>query len=178
MTNQHSQPLELDIKAVSDDGTFSGYASVYGVKDLGRDIVMPGAFTKSLKTYPPGKVKMLYQHDPSEPVGVWTSFEDDGKGLKASGRIILETVKGREIHALMKAGAIDGLSIGYRTIRDEMDRKQGARLLHELELREVSIVTFPMNEAATISAVKHAAMDFSDLVAAINATTSQIRNFK
>lgn len=178
MTNKHLSPLELDVKAVADDGTFTGYASVFGVKDQGRDIVMKGAFTKSLKSYPARKVKLLYQHDPSDPIGVWTSFEEDDRGLKATGRIILETARGREVHALMKAGAVDGLSIGFRTVRDEMDRKQGARLLHEVELREVSIVTFPMNEDATVTAVKHEPGSFAALVAAINSTTRNIRGIK
>lgn len=178
MTNKTLAPLELDIKAIGEDGTFTGYASVFGVKDQGRDIVMPGAFNKSLKTYPANKVKMLYQHDPGEPVGVWTSFEEDAKGLKATGRFITETARGREVHALAKSGAVDGLSIGYRTIRDEMDRKQGARLLHEVELREVSIVTFPMNESATITAVKTEPGNYAGLVAAINKTTTAIRGIK
>lgn len=176
MSNQHLQPLEIDVKSIAEDGTFTGYASVFGVKDRGRDIVMPGAFTKSLQTYPADRVKLLYQHEPNEPVGVWSKFEEDAKGLKATGRLILETTKGREIYALMKAGAIDGLSIGYRTIRDEMDRKQGARLLHEVELREVSLVTFPMNEAATVTSVKAETMSFRDLIAAINSTTKNIRS--
>lgn len=176
MTNASGPPLEIDIKSVAEDGTFTGYASVFNVKDRGRDILLPGAFRKSLQTYPASKVKMLLQHDTSEPVGIWLKFEEDAKGLKATGRLILETVKGRETYELMKAGAYDSLSIGYRTIRDEMDRKQGARLLHEVELREVSIVTFPMNEAATVSTVKAEPVDFRDLVAAINRTAQSIRN--
>ena len=173
MTHKGSA-VELDIKKVADDGTFSGYASVFGVKDQGGDIVMKGAFTKSLAKYPAAKVKMLWQHDTSDPIGVWTKFEEDARGLKAEGRIILETRQGREAHALMKAGAVDGISIGYRTIRDEMDRKNGARLLHEVELREASIVTFPMNEDATVTAVKHQT-DFAALVAAINTTIQKIK---
>ncbi|MBU2483898.1 MAG: HK97 family phage prohead protease [Alphaproteobacteria bacterium] len=175
MRNKPGAVIELDIKAIGDDGTFSGYASVFNVKDRGGDIVMPGAFRKSLQTYPPGKVKLLWQHASDEPIGTWVKFEEDGRGLKAEGKIILETAKGREVHALMKAGAVDGLSIGFRTIRDEMDRQKGARLLHELELREVSIVTFPMNEDATVTSVKNTGNDFSELVAAINNATRKIK---
>ncbi|MDI5926456.1 HK97 family phage prohead protease [Rhizobium leguminosarum] len=178
MANSPGTFVELDTKAIAEDGTFTGYASVFGVKDRGRDVVMPGAFKKSLATYPASKVKMLLQHDTREPVGVWLKFEEDAKGLKATGKLILETVKGRETYELMKAGAYDSLSIGYRTVRDELDRKQGARLLHEVELREVSIVTFAMNEAATISAVKQQATSFSELVAAINDTTRKIKESK
>src|ERR1700742_4462086 len=110
--------FELDLKAVADDGSFSGYASLFGVTDLGGDVVQPGAFTKSLKSKPAAKVKMLRGHDTSEPIGVWTSIEEDSKGLKATGQLILDTVKGRETYALLKAGALDGLSIGYRTKKD------------------------------------------------------------
>lgn len=178
MANSPGSFIELDTKAIAEDGTFSGYASVFGVKDRGRDVVMPGAFKKSLAAYPASKVKMLLQHDTREPVGVWLNFEEDAKGLKATGRLILDTVKGRETYALMKAGAYDSLSIGYRTVRDELDRKAGTRLLHEVELREVSIVTFAMNEAATISAVKQQATSFSELVAAINDTTRKLKGIK
>jgi HK97 family phage prohead protease len=174
MQHKHGSPIELDIKAIGDDGLFVGYASVFNVKDRGGDIVMPGAFVKSLQTYPASKVKMLYQHDTSEPIGVWVKFEEDGRGLKAEGKLILETARGREVHALMKAGAVDGLSIGFRTIRDAVDRQKGARLLHELELREVSIVTFPMNEDATVSSVKSTNASVNELVAAINAARANL----
>lgn len=169
-------PIEIDTKSVSDDGTFHGYANTFNVKDRGGDILKPGAFTKSLQKYPPARVKMLWQHDTSEPVGVWTSFVEDGTGLKAEGRFILETAKGREAHALVKAGAVDGLSIGFKTIRDEMDRKSGARLVHEVELREVSIVTFPMNEGATITGVKSNTNSFRALVEAINAGRAHFKD--
>ncbi|WP_156446391.1 MULTISPECIES: HK97 family phage prohead protease [Hyphomicrobiales] len=173
----HGSAIELDLKAIGDDGFFVGYASVFGVKDRGGDIVQPGAFTASLKKYPPARVKMLYQHDTSEPVGTWSSFTEDARGLKAEGRFILDTVKGREVYALVKAGAIDGLSIGFRTIRDEMDRKSGARLLHELELWEVSIVTFPMNEDATVTGVKSSPdKSFRALVEAINAGRAHFKD--
>lgn len=169
MQHKHGAAVEFDIKAIGDDGLFVGYASVYGVKDRGGDIVMPGAFTKSLQKYPANKVKMLYQHSASEPIGTWLKFEEDAHGLKGQGRLILETAKGREVHALLKAGAVDGLSIGYRTVRDAIDRAKGARLLHELELREVSIVTFPMNEDATVSSVKTSSdSTFRELLDAIN----------
>ncbi|MBU4529717.1 MAG: HK97 family phage prohead protease [Hoeflea sp.] len=174
-TTTQGAAIELDIKAIAEDGTFSGYASVFGVKDRGGDIVMPGAFKSSLQKYPARKVKMLWQHDTTEPIGVWTKFEEDAFGLRAEGRILLDTVKGREVYAFMKAEAVDGISIGFRTIRDEMDRKQGARLLHEIELREASIVTFPMNESATVTSVKNSGTDFAALVAAINKTNQTIK---
>jgi HK97 family phage prohead protease len=165
--------FELDIKAVAEDGTFTGYASLFGVTDLGGDSVQPGAFTKSLKAKPAAKVKMLRGHDSSEPIGVWTSIEEDLRGLKATGRLILQTVKGQETYALMKAGALDGLSIGYRTKKETFDRTKKVRMLNELELHEISIVTFPMLPTATISRVK--STDFSRLVAAINRATAALQ---
>lgn len=171
-TKETGSCLELDIKGISEDGTFTGYASRFGVKDLGGDIVQPGAFTKSLKSKPAARVKMLRGHDASEPIGVWTSLVEDSRGLKATGQLILSTVKGRETWELLKAGALDGLSIGYRTKRESFDRKTGARNLNELELHEISVVTFPMNPSATISRVK--STEFSRLVAAINCATAAL----
>lgn len=169
MLHKHGSPVDFDIKSVTEDGTIRGYVSVFGVKDRGNDIVVPGAFKASLLRYPANRVKMLYQHNPTEPIGVWTQFVEDAKGLMAEGRLILETAKGREVHALLKAGAIDGFSIGYRTLRDTIDRTKGARLLQEVELREVSIVTFPMNEDATVSSVKQtSSSNHRALVDAIN----------
>jgi HK97 family phage prohead protease len=165
--------FEFDVKSISEDGTFTGYASLFGVTDLGGDSVQPGAFTKSLKSKPASKVKMLRGHDTSEPIGVWTSILEDARGLKATGQLILDTVKGRETYALLKAGALDGLSIGYRTKKDSFDRTKKVRMLNELELHEISIVTFPMLPSATISRVKHGS-DFSRLVSAINRATAAL----
>ena len=164
--------LELDIKTIADDGTFTGYASLFGVTDLGSDVVQAGAFTKSLKGKPASKVKMLRGHDASEPIGVWDSIVEDTRGLKATGRLILDTVKGRETYALLKVGALDGLSIGYRTKSETYDRIKKVRLLNELDLHEISIVTFPMLPTATISRVK--STDFSRLVSAINRATAAL----
>jgi Escherichia/Staphylococcus phage prohead protease len=165
--------FEFDVKSISEDGTFTGYASLFGVTDLGGDSVQPGAFTKSLKSKPASKVKMLRGHDTSEPIGVWTSIVEDGRGLRATGQLILDTVKGRETYALLKAGALDGLSIGYRTKKETYDRTKKVRMLNELELHEISVVTFPMLPTATISRVKHGS-EFSRLVAAINRATAAL----
>jgi uncharacterized protein len=151
--------IDLDVKLLSDAGEFTGYASVFENEDQGRDIVMPGAFAKSLQTRPAAKVKMLRQHDQSEPIGVWLDLREDSKGLKVTGRLIRETVKGAETYELIKAGALDGLSIGFRTIKDRLDRAKGVRLLEEVEVREISIVTFPMNDRALVSTVKAADHD-------------------
>ena len=133
-----------DAPALDGDATIAGYASLYGIADQGGDIVQKGAYGRALeRLFAKGRtVKMLWQHDPNTPIGVWEAVEEDGTGLHVRGRILTEVQAGREALALLKAGAIDGLSIGYRTIRAE---KSGVgRLLHEIELWEVSLVTFPM----------------------------------
>jgi HK97 family phage prohead protease len=141
MTTETGYVFELDTKAVSDEGEFTGYAAIFNVADLGRDIIVPNAFTKSLQQRPAGKVRMLFQHDPSEPIGIWLDLSEDQKGLRAKGKLILETTKGRETHALMRAGALDGLSIGFRTLKDRYDRAKGVRYLEQLDVPEISVVT-------------------------------------
>ncbi|MGE3875947.1 MAG: HK97 family phage prohead protease [Parvibaculaceae bacterium] len=168
--------IELNTKAISEQGEFSGYASVFGNEDMGRDVIVAGAFAKSLQRRPADKVKMLRQHDGEEPIGIWTDLAEDRKGLKATGRLILETTKGRETHALMRAGALDGLSIGFRTLKDRFDRPKGIRYVEEVDLVEISVVTFPMNDRATVSTVKaHDADHARALVAAINRVRQELK---
>jgi len=149
-------PSELG--QVGADGVFSGYASLFGVEDMGRDVVLPGAFAASLKRRGPRGVRMLLQHDPAQPIGVWEDLREDARGLFVRGRLTLEVARAREAHALMRAGALEGLSIGYRTIRARTDRS-GARHLLEVDLWEVSVVTFPMLAGARVSQVKGRADD-------------------
>ena len=140
---------ELRLK---DDTEIAGYASLFGSTDQGGDVVQAGAYGASLsRLAKAGRgVKMLWQHDPTRPIGVWDEVREDGRGLFVRGRLLLEVQAGREALVLLKAGAIDGLSIGYRTVRSE---KAGAnRLLHEIELWEVSLVTFPMLPEARVQA--------------------------
>jgi HK97 family phage prohead protease len=151
--------LQLEFKAGS-DGTVEGYGAVFGSVDLGGDIIMPGAFTGSLKSG--RKIKMLWQHDPDEVIGVWDDVKEDGNGLRVKGRFLTSIAKGAEAYELAKADAVDGLSIGYQTMLSEQDGK-GNRLLKELNLWEVSFVTFPMNELARVDAVKAAEMTERDL---------------
>ena len=151
---KHGITFNLEGKAVSESGEFEGYASVFNKEDLAADVVLPGAFAESLKTRAADRVKMLRQHDTSEPIGIWTSLTEDPVGLKATGKLILGTAKGRETYELLKAGALDGLSIGFKTRRDRFDAKRRVRFLEEIDLREISLVTFPMMESALISAVK------------------------
>lgn len=128
-----------------------GYASLFGLVDQGGDRVMPGAFAASLARMAAkgDKVRMLWQHDPARPIGVWDEIREDQKGLWVRGRLLPEVAQAREAAALLDAGAIEGLSIGYRTIRAEKDRK-GQRMLAEVELWEVSLVTFPMLPEAKV----------------------------
>lgn len=138
---------------VTDGTIIAGYASVFGARDQGGDVVAPGAYRASLaRLREQGRrVKMLWQHDPAQPIGVWDELHEDGRGLFVKGRILTEVVRGREAAALIGAGAIDGLSIGYRTVKATKDG-EGRRLLSELELWEVSLVTFPMLPEARIAA--------------------------
>lgn len=146
-------PIEFDAKAVKDDGAFSGYASTFGNVDSGYDVVMPGAFANSLRERPCSKIKMLWQHDTREPIGVWTKCMEDDKGLYVEGRVLKEVQRGAEAYALMKAGVIDSMSIGFRTLESEYTQT-GVRQLKEVGLMEISLVTFPANEQATVSSVK------------------------
>ncbi len=143
-----------DLKRVEADGTFAGYASLFGEVDLGQDLVMPGAFRDSLRLRGPQGVKLLFQHDPNEPIGVWLELYEDTKGLFARGRLMPEVVRAREVLSLMRAGALDGLSIGFRTVKGRTDPKSGVRRLDTIDLWEISIVTFPMLPEARVSTVK------------------------
>ena len=138
---------------VTEGHVVAGYASLFGKTDQGGDVVQKGAYAASLKRLAArgGRVKMLWQHDPGQPIGVWDDVREDATGLWVKGRILTEVEKGREASALLSAGAIDGLSIGYRTVKAERDGK-GHRLLSELELWEVSLVTFPMLPEARVAA--------------------------
>lgn len=144
----------LDLKSVADDGTFEGYASLFGREDLGRDIVMAGAFKDSLARRGVRGVRMLFQHDPTEPIGAWEDLREDGKGLFARGRLMREVARAREILSLMRAGALDGLSIGFKAEKARRDAKTGVRRIERADLWEISIVTFPMLPEARVANVK------------------------
>jgi HK97 family phage prohead protease len=144
------------LSAVDADGTFTGYASLFGRADMSRDMVMPGAFRASLAKRGAGGVRMLFQHDPATPIGVWLDVREDGAGLFVKGRLATDAERAREVLALMRAGALDGLSIGYRTVRGRTDARTGVRHLTEVDLWEISVVTSPMLPDARINAVKAA----------------------
>lgn len=153
MSEMQHKSVALEIKREPDeDGIFEGYASVFGVVDQGMDVVERGAFAKSLGSG--RKVKMLWQHNMSDPIGVWDEIREDERGLYVKGRLLKEVQKGREAMALLKVGAIDSMSIGYRTIEAVPEANGRVRKLTEVDLFEVSLVTFPMLPDAKITSVK------------------------
>ncbi|WP_151720393.1 HK97 family phage prohead protease [Gemmobacter serpentinus] len=137
---------------VSEGHVIAGYASLFGKRDHGGDVVQAGAYAASLAALAAAgrRVKMLWQHDPAQPIGVWDEMREDATGLWVKGRLLPEVAKGREAAALLAAGAIDGLSIGYRTVKALREAK--GRQLTELDLWEVSLVTFPMQPEARVAA--------------------------
>lgn len=153
----------LDI-SVGDDLAIEGYASLFGAADRGGDTVEPGAYAASLAS---GRaIKMLWQHDPAQPIGVWSEVCEDAKGLFVKGRLLDGVARAKEAAELIRAGAIDGLSIGYRTLRATKN-DGGGRTLKELELWEVSLVTFPMLPSARVAAKGDALSDTMRELAAV-----------
>lgn len=143
--------IPFKIKAVSEDGLFSGYGSVFGVIDSYKEVVAPGAFADTLQQRTPA---MLWQHRSGEPIGVYSAIREDQTGLYLEGKLALKTTRGAEAYELLKMGAISGLSIGFITRDDSYDRVTGIRTLKKVDLWEVSLVTFPANDAARVSGVK------------------------
>ncbi len=144
----------LNLKSVEVDGSFAGYASLFHREDLAGDVVMPGAFTDSLKARGTAGIKLLFQHDPNQPIGVWSLLREDARGLYVEGRLMPEVAKAREVHALMRAGALDGLSIGFRTVKARRERNSGLRRLDKIDLWEISVVTFPLLPEARVATMK------------------------
>jgi hypothetical protein len=132
---------------------FQGYASLFGVPDGAGDVVAPGAFAKSLRARGIERIRMLYQHFAHEPIGVWEEIREDARGLYVRGRLTTDIERGRDVLALLKDGALDGLSIGFKTQRARRDPATGARVLIEVELWEVSVVTFPLLEGSNVTAI-------------------------
>jgi HK97 family phage prohead protease len=163
----------LDLKQVEPDGTFAGYASLFHAEDMGRDIVLPGAFRDSLERRGTAGIKLLYQHNPAEPIGVWESLKEDSRGLLVRGRLMLAVARAREVLALMRAGALDGLSIGFRAVTGRRDAKTGIRRLARIDLWEISIVTFPLLPEARVAHVKSDAEQ--RLLASIAEATRRMR---
>lgn len=150
----------LSLKNWDADGSFSGYASVFGITDSQGEEVAPGAFDLSLKAWAmSGKMpKLLWQHDYRQPIGLWREIREDAHGLFVKGQLLLEIAQGREAYSLLKNGVVDGLSIGFLTVRARRaEGRIGAsplRILEEVNLQEVSLVTFAANPKAKVECVK------------------------
>lgn len=156
-------PAILDVKELTETGTFEGYGSTFGGEpDAVGDIVAPGAFADFLAT---GRMpKMFWQHDHREPIGRWTEAIEDDRGLLLKGRLNMQVQRGREAYELLKEGDIDGLSIGYHTIEYTHNADDDTRLLQKLDLVEVSVVSMPCNDLALVAKVKaaRAAVELKD----------------
>lgn len=151
--------INFEIKHVDlDTGIIEGYGNVFNVKDLVNDITAPGAFAKSIEAHKQSGTApvMLWQHDPNKVIGVWTDISEDEKGLKLRGQLVKGIQLADEAMLLLKAKALNGLSIGYRVKDSEYDRTQKATILKEVDLHEVSVVTFPANTSSRIERVKAA----------------------
>lgn len=147
----------FEIKSLSDSGEIEGYGSTFGGDpDSYGDVIAEGAYTESLRAHATKGTmpKLLWQHDMSEVIGKWTSATEDGHGLLMRGKLNMDVQRGREAYALLKDGAIDGLSIGYRIKEYSVDNDSGVWTLEKLDLYEVSVVTIGANESATINSVK------------------------
>lgn len=155
-TSLKIRDFDLSVKAVSDDGLFSGYGSVFGVVDSYKEVVAPGSFAASLaEIKAKGRpVPVLWQHRSDQPIGIYSELVEDDHGLKVGGKLILDVARAKESHALMKAGAVSGLSIGYYVRESNYDEKTGVRTLTKLDLVEISLVTFPANDDARVDAIK------------------------
>lgn len=151
-----TRAFAFDLKAAGEDGLIEGYGSVFGVKDAYADIVAAGAFGETLAAHKAAGTMpaMLWQHDTAEPIGVWTDMVEDEKGLRVKGQIVMETERGKAAHALLKKGALRGLSIGFVSKEWSYDRESDIRTLTKVDLWEVSLVTFPANGKAMVDSVK------------------------
>ncbi|MBP6985873.1 MAG: HK97 family phage prohead protease [Alphaproteobacteria bacterium] len=156
MENKSIKFPSILVGSTDPQGYFSGYASVFNAVDNQNDMVLPGAFKDSLFAWEKKSQwpKMLWQHDQKEPIGRWLFMEEDSRGLYVEGQLLLDVQKAREAYALMKAGALEGLSIGYRVVKSKRDGKGTVRYIQQVDLLEVSVVTFAANQAAKITKVK------------------------
>lgn len=149
----------LEIRAAGNSGEVEGYGSVFGVKDSYDDVIEKGAFLSSIADHKAAGTMpaMLWQHNSDEPIGIWRDVSEDDRGLRIKGQLALDTVRGKEAFALMKMGALNGLSIGFVTVKSARDNATDVRTITEIELWEISLVTFPANTKARVTGIKSAA---------------------
>ncbi len=143
----------LALKSLDEEGVFAGYASVFNVIDSQHDMMLPGAFASTLYGRK-HEIKLLWQHDMREPIGVIEEVCEDVNGLYVKGRLLMDVARAREAYSLLKKGVVSGLSIGYSPLRYRLDADSGVRMLQSVDLWEISLVTFPANQAARVTVVK------------------------
>lgn len=144
--------VSFEVKGIDENGVFEGYASIFDVVDTQKDVILQGAFRRSLQER--RDVKLLWQHKVDEPIGNFIDLREDSRGLFVKGKLLLDIQRAQEAYALLQSGAIRGMSIGYSVAAADFDDETGVRLISDLDLFEVSLVTFPANEAALVTSVK------------------------
>lgn len=174
MRERKRMDFSWQIKSIDESGKFAGYASVFDMVDSQRDVMQRGAFSHTLRNRTES-IKLLWQHQMHEPIGVVDRVFEDKHGLFVEGRLLLEVARAREAHALLKAGALSGLSIGYSPVRYRIDPDTGVRQLSEVSLWEVSLVTFPANAAASVTVVKQALSEYDNLKHALMRAQEALR---
>lgn len=158
MLERKTLDFTLNLKSISEEGRFAGYASVFDLVDNQRDVILPGAFADTIRERVPD-IKMLWQHSQQDPIGYFTAMFEDACGLYVEGQLLLDVQRAREALALLKSGVLRGLSIGYSPVRYAIDPDTGIRRISAVELWEVSLVTFPANAAANVTVVKQGFME-------------------
>lgn len=154
LREKRQMDVDLEIKSMdTESGRFAGYASVFDLVDSQRDVVEKGAFVRTLRDRV-NEIKLLWQHDMSEPIGYFTEMFEDERGLYVEGQLLLKVARAQEALELLQSGVVKGLSIGYTPRHYAMDPDSGVRRLSEVDLFEVSLVTFPANDVAQVSVVK------------------------
>ncbi len=156
-TRREKSRLGRPLSACSGTGVFVGYASLFNERDQAGDVVLRGAFARTLQRKGPSNLRMLFQHDPAEPVGTWLEMHENAKGLHVMGRLDCNVQRGRELLSLLESGGLDGLSIGFKTVTAGRDRANASRTLIEVDLWEISLVTFPMLAGARATPARIAA---------------------
>lgn len=152
---QTLRAAEVRFATDEEAGTFTGYAAIFAEPNAYGETIKPGAFRRSIATRDAtGGPSMFWNHDPGQPIGVWTDLVEDSRGLKVSGRLVTETRAGAEALALLKAGAVNGLSIGFRAKGQERG-PNGGRVLTEIDLVEISLVTLPAASKARVTSVRN-----------------------
>ena len=168
----------LEIKSLNPDGYFSGYASVFDLVDQHKEAIQKGAFQKTLGRWGQRGTlpKMLWQHETETPIGIWREIFEDEHGLFVSGQLLLGIQKGKEAYCLLKSGAVDSMSIGFKTLKSRRDATRGTRIIEEVDLYEISLVTFPANPKARVTSYKTDGLREQLLTEKIHTLAAKIRN--